>query len=67
MNVYDAIETAYKNGFEAGKASMTKHGLWEAMYDSCGKLVGWIHRDCGRVTIEASNYCPSCGTKMSVK
>lgn len=67
MQEYDVTELAYKNGFEAGKASATKCGTWEAMYDTRGRITGWIHKYCGRVTIEASKYCPVCGAQMSLQ
>lgn len=67
MKEYDAFETAYKNGFEAGKASATKSGTWETMYDTRGRIIGWTHKECGRVTMEASKYCPVCGAQMSLQ
>ena len=63
LNKYDATELAYKNGFKDGVESATKHDVWKAMYNPLGELIGWEHNECGRVTCEASNYCPDCGVK----
>lgn len=39
-------------------------GWWEAVRDPYGNLEGWIHKECGRTTKEASAYCPTCGADM---
>lgn len=41
-----------------------RHGEWDEIRDAYGHLEGWIHRDCGRMSIAKENYCPNCGTKM---
>ena len=66
MREYDATEQAYKNGFEDGKKSVLKYGTWKAMHNPLGELIGWMHSNCGRVTYETSEYCPTCGAKMSL-
>lgn len=66
MNEHDATEVAYKNGFKDGVKSATRHGIWKAMHNPLGELIGWRHNECGRVTCEASEYCSKCGAKMSL-
>ena len=39
-------------------------GWWEPVRDPYGNLEGWIHKECGRITKEASAYCPTCGADM---
>ncbi len=39
-------------------------GEWEAITDPYGNIEGWIHKECGRTTEEASAYCPTCGADM---
>lgn len=41
-----------------------RHGEWDEIRDAYGHLEGWIHRDCGRMSMAKENYCPNCGTKM---
>lgn len=67
MNEYDAVEQAYKNGFENGRASVLKCGIWKAMHNPLGELIGWMHDECGMVTCCVSNYCPECGANMSLE
>lgn len=67
MKEHDAIEQAYKNGFEDGKASAIKYGVWEIVRDPAGMPIRWMHRVCGRITIEASKYCPDCGAEMQLE
>ena len=67
MNEYDATELAYKNGFKDGIESVIKRGVWKAMHNPLGELIGWRHDECGRVTCEASNHCPDCGAKMHLE
>lgn len=67
MHINDATEVAYKNGFEAGKASAIKYGTWIAVQGRDGHLLCWTHKDCGKVSVEASPYCPMCGAKMSLE
>jgi len=64
MKDHDAIEQAYKNGFEDGKANAIRYGVWEVIRDPVGMPLRWMHRECGRITIEASKYCPDCGAQM---
>lgn len=76
MDIHDATEQAYKNGYakgyEDGKASVeVKHGRWIEHYAyEC-----W-HYDCpfcddGYATKERDNtppnYCQNCGAKMDGK
>lgn len=41
-----------------------RHGEWDEIRDAYGHLEGWIHRDCGRMSMAKENYCPNCGAKM---
>lgn len=41
-----------------------RHGEWDEIRDAYGHLEGWIHRDCGRMSMAKENYCPTCGAKM---
>lgn len=65
MHINDATEVAYKNGFEAGKASVIKYGKWIAVYSSDKDFLGLTHENCGRIFKENTPYCPMCGAKMS--
>ena len=44
-----------------------RHGKWDEIRDAYGKLEGWIHRDCGRLSMAMENYCPKCGALMDGK
>jgi len=48
----------------AGELVEVVHGRWEEERDPYGKLVGWNHKECGRMTQEATRFCPSCGALM---
>ena len=56
MNIHDATETAYRNGYEQGKKDAVKHGEW------CGTVCS----ACGASTANGFDYeyCPHCGAKM---
>ena len=77
MNIYDAIEQAYKNGYQQGKRDAVKHGRWEYVGPNsqrcshCKKIVpcGEIEVEviqCGRFDMEY-NYCPNCGAQMDLE
>lgn len=44
-----------------------KHGKWDEIRDGYGKLEGWIHRGCGRMSMGKDNYCPKCGARMDLE
>lgn len=68
MNNTDAIEQAYRNGYEDGKRDAVKHGTWREFFS-----YGCWHYDCpfcddGYAVRERQktpqNYCSNCGAKM---
>ncbi len=68
MNNTDAIEQAYRNGYEDGKRDAVKHGTWRESFS-----YGRWHYECpfcdnGYATKEKDetppNYCGNCGAKM---
>ena len=76
MKVHDAIEQAYKNGYEAGKRDARKKGRWLSWYSEPilqdDGFYDWTCSECNTtlsfeeiVTVEdfASNFCPNCGHK----
>lgn len=78
MNVHDATETAYRNGYEQGKKDAVKHGHWEQQTEP----LGWQDVDCAVCSVCGNsvvltdsdmdiddirnwwNYCLNCGAKM---
>lgn len=52
--------------FKAPTADVHKvrHGKWDEIRGAYGRLEGWIHRDCGRMSMGKDSYCPKCGAKM---
>ena len=55
--------TAERDGLNKDVRPVVR-GWWEAVRDPYGNLEGWIHKECGRTTKEASAYCPTCGADM---
>ena len=76
MNIHDATEQAYKNGYRQGKQDAVKHGRWEErMYSELIEETGeyWedvyyycTNCDAPNFTDEAP-YCPNCGAKMDLE
>lgn len=71
MNLYDATEIAYKNGYEAGKADAIKHGHWETvtLYDDeylleCSNCYEWCDCNSEYYPSYILHYCPNCGCEM---
>ena len=73
MNENDAIEQAYRNGYEDGKRDAVKHGTWVAWWND--DYLSYCHMcsECGEYPLTKeetvrdevlSDYCPSCGAKM---
>ena len=70
MNVYEATEIAYKNGYEAGKRDAVKHGLWIGQRCSVcnGNYMDYADADSYPAIGEPKpNYCPHCGAKMDLE
>lgn len=44
-----------------------KHGKWDEIRDGYGKLEGWIHKGCGRMSMGKDKYCPKCGARMDLE
>ena len=65
MKEYDALEAAYKNGFEAGRNSAITHAEWIIVRDLHGRPLRLKCPVCGWKTISASRYCPGCGSEMN--
>ena len=73
MDVRDAIEQAYKNGYEQGKKDAFKHGRWIDGADSFGAPRGKyrvcsVCNICIPKTVEVPDQywqgCPNCLSKM---
>ena len=62
MDEKDIAETAYKNGYEAGKRDAVKHGRWLPQ-----RLLGIGVVDCSECKTLGSphwKWCPMCGARM---
>ncbi len=76
MNIHDATETAYKNGYKAGYekglADSCKHGNWVSLtvHDmrEANKIRLWFCSLCeycgGNEEKRLTNFCPYCGARM---
>ena len=60
--VYDVIQALYDA--PVADVQEVRHGKWDEIRDAYGHLEGWIHRDCGRMSMAKEKYCPTCGAKM---
>ena len=66
MYNHDATETAYRNGYEAGKRDAVQHGQWanvsggRTICNQCGEYP--LYDFFGRQKLSRS--CPNCGAKM---
>jgi uncharacterized OB-fold protein len=71
MNTYDALETAYKNGFDAGYQSRDHgRGTWEfdEIVRPYGRTIDLIYcSECGCNVLIITPYCPYCGTRMNLE
>ena len=62
MNNIDAIEQAYRNGYEDGKRDAAKHGHWQKI-----RLRGfevWACSECQTLGKPQWKVCPVCTAKM---
>ena len=73
MNIYDATESAYQNGFESGfeegRSGVVRHGKWIEIEENsnghlneCSVCGNWVFHNYEYV----SKYCPECGSKMDL-
>lgn len=44
-----------------------KHGKWDEIRDGYGKIEGWIHKGCGRMSMRKDEYCSKCGALMDLE
>lgn len=60
MSEKDAIEVAYKNGYEAGRESTIHISYWiDSVIDGY-----YLCANCGKLHDQNYNYCNECGAKM---
>ena len=67
MDIYDATEIAYKNGYEQGMKDAVKHGKW--IFKT---INGREHMKCSNCLKSQTptgvfTYCPNCGAKMDLE
>lgn len=55
------------NDYLTAGVQEVKHGKWDEIRDGYGKLEGWIHRECGRMSMGKDKYCPKCGARMNLE
>ena len=71
MKEYDALEAAYKNGFEAGcKIRDRRCGTWEwsdVMLLRYKPVYGYRCSECNEQVFARTPYCQYCGTKMNME
>lgn len=71
MKEYDALEAAYKNGFEAGYQSRDQErGTWELeemILPHERTMDVLCCSECGCRGIAPTLYCPQCSTRMNVE
>ena len=69
MDIYEATETAYKNGYEQGLKDAVKHGKWIDVQTLFGKRRQCS--GCGRYdnpkTAVRGHFCWNCGRKMDLE
>lgn len=72
MDKNDAVEQAYKRGYEDGKKSVEKVGRWtdDGKCSECGSQgdvervsYGFYTKDV-KFVYKKSRYCSECGTRM---
>ena len=72
MNNTDAIEQAYRNGYEDGKRDAVKRGHWTVKTDFkiplshayIRKEIIYICSYCNKAYRSKMNFCGNCGAKM---
>lgn len=60
--INDISRRLQDNGFEEAETN----GVWRRITNAYGELESFMC-ECGRQSMEASNYCPNCGGKMMAK
>lgn len=65
MNIHDATEQAYKNGYEQGLKDAVKHVRWldDQYFWRCSECLEWLEVEQGTADM---NFCPHCGAKMDL-
>ena len=69
MNIYDATEQAYKNGYEKGRMDAltipTMHWIYKPFQ---GDESVWLFHCscCGNPTARERNFCAECGSKADL-
>lgn len=66
MDINNATEIAYKNGYEQGMKDAVKHGRCKFCedLDKMYEVVCYLPHDSGDATDIPINYCPNCGSDM---
>ena len=67
MRVEDAIEAAYKNGYEAGKETIIPQGKWSKMEVNTFKdhYSMYVCSHCKNLNERPTKFCPNCGAEMN--
>ena len=60
-----AITERLYNRIPAANVVEVVRGTWIEIRDPYGDLQGWIHECCGHETNAATEYCSTCGAKMT--
>lgn len=58
MKDYDAIEQAFRNGYDAGLRDWSRPGHWIDGWDYCCS-------ECGNYFEYKTKFCPNCGKRMT--
>lgn len=67
MTNQDALEQAYKNGYEQGKKDAVVHAYWTFKGTSIDNHKMYECSACKNVICGSDNYCKNCGALMEDK